>query len=179
MPLRWSGIHECGEAINILLLWSKTLAFGVLEDGVADFGAVGDRQDANFLALASVLQQDGAIWRESLLNGPIIEEFARVFYGSATRIPFFVLEPEHSQRFGADVKTSFSFFLINQVNYEKIQSFLLVLADKRDSRTAFLVTQQGVDTVVMLRKETRSYVLSRCERSAVDETPEFSIPKDE
>ena len=137
-------------------------AFGVLEDGIADFGAVGNRQDANFLALAPVFQQDCAIWREGLLNRSIIEEFARVFYGSTTRIPFFVLKPQHAERFSTDVKTSFSFFLINQINYEEIESFLLVLADKRDSRTAFLVAQQGVDTVVMLRKETRSYVLSRC-----------------
>jgi hypothetical protein len=33
-------------------------AFGALEDRVADFGAVGNRQHTNFLTLAPVFQQD-------------------------------------------------------------------------------------------------------------------------
>jgi hypothetical protein len=157
-------------------LW---LPFGVLENRVADFDAVGDREDARLLALPAIFQQHGPVWRKGLLHCSIIEKFAGVLYGSATRSTFFILQPKHAKRSGADIKTRLSLLFINQVDYVKLEPFLLFFADERDSRTAFLVTQQGIDAVVMLRNEIGRSVLFWCESSAVDDSPEFAVLKDQ
>src|SRR6185369_9360124 len=87
-----------GVAISSAFLW---LAFG-LEDGVADFYAVGDREDSRLLALPSVFKQHRPVRSERLLNCSIIKELAHVFHRNAARKPFFILEPEHAERAGAD-----------------------------------------------------------------------------
>ena len=162
--------------VNPVSVW---LTFGVLENGVADFDAVGDREDARLLAFPSVFRQHDPVRRKRLLHCSIIKEFAGVLYGSATRIALFILQPKHAQRSGADVVPSLPFFFVEQVYDEKIEPFLLLLPDESYRRTALFVAQQRVDTVVMLRDETGGGVLSRSKRRAVDESPEFPISKNQ
>src|SRR5688572_7248607 len=90
------------------------LPFGVLEYGIADFNAVGNREDARFLALTAVFQQHDPVRSERLLHCSIIVKFPGVFHRNASRIPFLVLEPKHTERFRADVITGLSLLFINE-----------------------------------------------------------------
>src|SRR6185369_4590809 len=128
-----------------------SLTVWIFEDGVADFDAVGDREHVRHLAFAPVFQQHNPVRRECLLYDSIIEEFAGVFHGYSARRTFLIFEPEHAQRAGADVKTCLSLLFIDQIDDVKLKSFLLLFALKRNRGTAFFVTQQRIETVLMLR----------------------------
>src|SRR5215212_8690200 len=86
-------------------LW---LAFGAFENGVADFDAVGNGKDARLLAFAAVFQQHCPVRRKRLLHRPVIEEFAGIFNGSGAGTAFLILQPQHTKRFGTDVKAGLS-----------------------------------------------------------------------
>src|SRR5215213_9972069 len=160
------------EARNILLLGSKgKLALGALEDGIADFHAVGYVKDAGLLALAAVFKQQCPVRHERLLHRSVIQEFLCVFHGSAPGIALFVLQPEHAQRSGADVITRLSLVLIGQVDHEQVETFLLIFPDQRDRRATLFVTQQRIDAVMMLGDEAGGGVLSRREGSSVNDSP--------
>src|SRR6185369_415868 len=135
-----------GIAIFRAFLW---LPFG-LEDGVADFYAVGDGENSRRLALPSVFKQHRPVRGERLLHCSIIKELAHVLHRYAARRSFFILEPEHAQRAGADVEPRLSLLFIQQVDDVKLEAFLLFLAYESDGRAAFFVAQQRVNAVVML-----------------------------
>ena len=111
----------------------RLLALRALEDLVADFRAVGDCKNAGFLTLTPILEQHRPVRCEGLLNRAVIKEFSRVFHRNTARIAFLVLEPQHTKRSGADVVTGLSFFLISQIYDVKLESFLLIFPDKRQS----------------------------------------------
>src|SRR5829696_9845580 len=157
-------------------LW---LAFGAFENGVADFDAVSDCKDARLLALPAIFHQHYPVRRKGLLHCPVIEEFAGIFDGSGAGSTFLILQPQHTKRLGTDIKAGLALLFVEEVNDVKLEAFLLILANERNRRAAFFVTQQGVDAVMMLRNETRRGVLSWRERRAVDNSPQFPVLKNQ
>ena len=150
-----------------------------LKDGVVDFDAVGDREDAVFLALTAVFEQHGPVRHKRLLHRTIIEEFSRVLHRNAARITLLILQPQYAERARADVITRLSLVFIDQIDHEEVETFLLVFAGECDRRAALLVTQQRIDAVVMLGDETGGSILSRREGRSVDNSPQFPVAVDE
>src|SRR6185436_3905563 len=109
------------------------------------FNAVGYGENAGLLALATVLKQHDAIWHQCLLDSAIIQKFSLVFGRHAARKTFFVLQPKHPERSGADVVTSLSLLFIEQIDHVKIETFLGVLTDQTDGETTLFVAQQGFE----------------------------------
>ena len=94
-----TGIHASGGA------WFREdpgikpwmLGFGALEDGVADFDAVSNREDARLLAFAAIDGQHDAIRKERLLHHAVIQKLPRVLDRNTAWRAFVIFEPEDTE----------------------------------------------------------------------------------
>ena len=108
------------------------LSFRVREDRFVQFGAVGNRENLDFLCLPSIFEQDRMVRDEGLLDSTVIHKPSRVLHRcSATRTgSVLIFQPQDAQCLTADVVARFEFVLVEQLDYVQVQPFLLLLADE-------------------------------------------------